>query len=156
MTFEVLNQLGVSVCITTYENCVYDLHDLQAMAKAGYSFRVDGKHYKVPIEARKAAENSCKGGSTGCIKPNTSSSNSTKAQSDSSSLETDISSTNSLNNSESESTTGTVKIRCVETGELFDKQSQAARYYKIDPAAVSDSIKTGRVRSGYTFEKVIV
>lgn len=44
-------------------------------------------------------------------------------------------------------------IRCVTTDEYFAKQSNAAKYFSIDPAAVSDSIKTGRVRSGYQFEK---
>ena len=46
-------------------------------------------------------------------------------------------------------------IRCIDTGEIFKTQSEAARHYNIDPAQVSDSIKTGRPRSGYTFEKVI-
>lgn len=48
------------------------------------------------------------------------------------------------------------KIRCVETGELFDKQSLAAKALNIDPAQVSDSIKTGKKRSGYTFIKELV
>lgn len=47
-----------------------------------------------------------------------------------------------------------VKIQCEETGEVFDNQSQAAKYFHIDPAQVSDSIRTGRPRSGYTFVKV--
>lgn len=45
-------------------------------------------------------------------------------------------------------------IRCIDTGEIFKTQSEAARHYNIDPAQVSDSIKTGRPRSGHTFEKV--
>lgn len=48
------------------------------------------------------------------------------------------------------------KIHCVTTDEYFDKQSEAAKFYGIDPAQVSDSIKTGRPRSGYIFEKVTV
>lgn len=47
-------------------------------------------------------------------------------------------------------------IECVETGKLYNKQSHAARDLGIDPAAVSDSIRTGRKRSGYTFRKVYV
>ena len=50
--------------------------------------------------------------------------------------------------------TTTIVIQCVETGEEFKTQSEAARKYNIDPAQVSDSIKTGRPRSGYTFKKV--
>lgn len=45
-------------------------------------------------------------------------------------------------------------VRCIDTGEIFKNQSEAARHFKIDPAQVSDSIKTGRPRSGYTFERV--
>lgn len=68
-------------------------------------------------------------------------------------------------NSTSESTTSKANIkvagklsrqvRCIDTGEVFDNQSAAAKHFKIDPAQVSDSIKTGRPRSGYRFEKVV-
>lgn len=52
-----------------------------------------------------------------------------------------------------ESTEDKVRIvRCVTTGETFKTQSLAAKAYSIDPAQVSDSIKTGRPRSGYVFE----
>lgn len=47
------------------------------------------------------------------------------------------------------------RVRCIDTGEVFDTQSAAAKHFNIDPAQVSDSIKTGRPRSGYTFEKVV-
>ena len=47
-----------------------------------------------------------------------------------------------------------MKVRCIDTGEIFSKQSEAAKKYGIDPAAVSDSLKTGRKRAGYTFEWV--
>lgn len=53
-----------------------------------------------------------------------------------------------------ECTSTAAKIRCVTTGKIYDKQSDAARDLGIDPAQVSDSIKTGRIRSGYLFEKV--
>ena len=46
-------------------------------------------------------------------------------------------------------------IKCITTDEVFDTQSQAAKAYGIDPAQVSDSIKTGRPRSGYIFQKVV-
>lgn len=46
------------------------------------------------------------------------------------------------------------KIRCVDTGEVFNKQSEAAKHFGIDPAAVSDSLKTGRRRAGYMFERI--
>lgn len=46
------------------------------------------------------------------------------------------------------------QIKCVETGEVFMKQSDAARTYNIDPAQISDSLKTGKTRSGYTFVRI--
>ena len=47
-------------------------------------------------------------------------------------------------------------ILCLETGDKFNKQSEAAKTLGIDPAAVSDSLKTGRKRAGYTFTRVEV
>lgn len=47
-------------------------------------------------------------------------------------------------------------VFCVETEEVFDTQAQAAKHLRVDPAAVSDSIKTGKVRAGYTFKKIEV
>lgn len=47
-------------------------------------------------------------------------------------------------------------IRCKETGQTWDKQSHAAKELGIDAAQVSDSIKTGKTRSGYTFERIEV
>lgn len=62
---------------------------------------------------------------------------------------------NQVNNSEySLVVPGRFIIKCLETGETFNKQSEAAKHFKIDPAQVSDSIKTGKKRSGYTFCKV--
>lgn len=46
------------------------------------------------------------------------------------------------------------KVRCIETNTTYESQSAAARALGIDPAQVSDSIKTGRKRSGYTFERI--
>ena len=46
-------------------------------------------------------------------------------------------------------------VICVETGRRYKTQSEAAKDIGIDPAQVSDSIKTGRPRSGYTFRRVI-
>lgn len=44
-------------------------------------------------------------------------------------------------------------ILCTTTGKRFYTQAEAARFYGIDSAQVSDSIKTGKARSGYTFVK---
>lgn len=48
---------------------------------------------------------------------------------------------------------GKPRILCVTTGKVYVNQSAAARDLGIDPAQVSDSIKTGKVRSGYLFTK---
>lgn len=48
---------------------------------------------------------------------------------------------------------GKPRILCVTTGKVYVNQSAAARDLGIDPAQVSDSIKTGRIRSGYLFTK---
>ena len=46
------------------------------------------------------------------------------------------------------------QIQCVETGEIFTKQADAAKTYGLDPAMVSYSIKTGKSHKGYTFVKI--
>lgn len=45
-------------------------------------------------------------------------------------------------------------ILCVETGEVFETQSQAAKAYNLHGPQVSNSIKTGKAVKGYTFKKV--
>ena len=62
----------------------------------------------------------------------------------------------SSNASENHSMTNESVIVCLETGDKFKKQSEAAKALGIDPASVSDSLKTGRKRSGYTFTRVEV
>lgn len=52
------------------------------------------------------------------------------------------------------STKKSARIHCIETNEFFNKQIEAAHKYNLDPAVVSDSIRTGKRRSGYTFERV--
>lgn len=46
------------------------------------------------------------------------------------------------------------QILCENNGKIYQNQAEAAKDLGIDPAQVSDSIKTGRPRSGYTFKKV--
>lgn len=57
---------------------------------------------------------------------------------------------------DSKSANTSKQVRCKDTGIVYANQSAAARDLGIDPAQVSDSIKTGRPRSGYTFERVII
>lgn len=58
-------------------------------------------------------------------------------------------------NTETKKSKSRPKIRCIETGVIYGSQAQAARELGIDPTYVSDSIKTGKRRLGYSFEKVI-
>lgn len=46
------------------------------------------------------------------------------------------------------------RVKCVDTGKIYSTQSDAAKDLGIDSAQVSDSIKTGKRRSGYLFERV--
>lgn len=66
-----------------------------------------------------------------------------------------LSEESSKSNAEPKKSKSRPKIRCIETGVIYDSQAQAARELGIDPTYVSDSIKTGKRRLGYSFEKVI-
>lgn len=124
MTFEVIPPSG-NGSITHSEECIhYDL--LESMAKAGCKFKVDGKLVsKNNIRSAVAA-------SLG--KP----------------ISTSVENTVKLNTVDKPTSKA---VRCIDTGKVYKNQSEAARDLGIDPAQVSDSIKTGRPRSGYTFER---
>lgn len=117
---------------STSDKLPYDNQTLTIMAKAGYKFELDGKI--VSLSELKAAF-------AGPITEPTQ--NNDKADSRPISP---VSATIKSNLGK--------KVRCIETGEIYDSQACAAKALNIDPAQVSDSIKTGRKRSGYTFEKV--
>lgn len=70
-------------------------------------------------------------------------------------LKKELSSSNEIISS-SKPLIGKTVIVCLETNQQFEKQSEAAKALGIDPAAVSDSLKTGRKRAGYTFTRVEV
>ena len=70
-------------------------------------------------------------------------------------LKKELSNSNEIRNSSKPLSRKTV-IVCLETNQQFEKQSEAAKALGIDPAAVSDSLKTGRKRAGYTFTRVEV
>lgn len=46
------------------------------------------------------------------------------------------------------------KCKCIETGQVFASQAEAARVCNTDPMNVSNSIKTGRTILGLTFERI--
>lgn len=172
MLFEVVNRLGKVVMHTQYETCVYDTDDLTSLHKAGYRFKVDGKFVnlrKVLSTVKESAANSEP------IEPTPSVPEKAEVQVENSveEVEDPIPDKNVAEEVEpvmdkvQESTTtkpvaakpSTGKkfvIRCKETGQTWEKQSWAAKELGIDAAQVSDSIKTGKTRSGYTFEKIEV
>jgi len=104
----------------------YQVETLKIMDAAGYAFKVDGKILSLATLIKMCNETNDTRQAAPAI------------------------------NELSSSTSKDVKyvIHCIETDQCWDTQSQAAKALHIDPAQVSDSIKTGRKRSGYTFEKV--
>lgn len=45
-----------------------------------------------------------------------------------------------------------VKVRCIQTGEIFDSITLAAKYYNVSHAAISNSIRFGWKAKGNNFE----
>lgn len=136
MKFEVCNAQGKVIMSTEHESCVpYEY--LDSMVRGGYRFKVNGK-YVVKNNVRKAIAESLGN-------PATVSSVSSNAPS-------------SIPDMPAEHISSTVtskSVRCIETGKIYKNQAEAARDLNIDPAQVSDSIKSGRPRSGYRFERVL-
>lgn len=152
-----------------FESSYYDNDMMLCMSKAGYSFKVDGRWLYQGV-----TETNCEN------QPDTMrdkklcdmsvgeslSALSDRAKELGNDLASDVFETmkNSMSQevldspvSEKHHTENQVQmIECVETGKRYAKQAHAARDLGIDPGAVSDSIKTGRPRKGYTFRKVWV
>lgn len=124
MLFQVYDRDGDAKMGTYYPSCIYPKSALQSMQNAGYYFKIDGKRASIS-EVLKAA---------GQKDP-------TPEQ---------VAALQAKRSSEPAKLT---RVRCVDDGKVFATQSEAARYYNIDPAQVSDSIKTGRPRSGKVFER---
>ena len=183
MKFEVVNRLGSTVMSTEFESCVYDLDDLTSMYQAGYRFKVDGKFVslgKVLPTVKSSSEKQNISNNTAFTKKvdtvTKDVDSGVSKQTEISNVE-DANSTNlideSTDNFATEQTDSIQKesqdiksmtsepkkkfiIRCKETGQTWNKQIQAAEELGITPAQVSNSIKTGKKRSGYTFERVEV
>ena len=183
MKFEVVNRLGNTVMSTEFESCVYDLDDLTSMYQAGYRFKVDGKFVSLgrvlPTVQASSAKQSISNNTMVTKTTDTVTKDADSVvleQSEISNVETSNSTnlidesidnfvteqTDSIQNEsqDTKSVTSASKkkfiIRCKETGQTWDKQIQAAEELGITPAQVSNSIKTGKKRSGYTFERVEV
>ena len=134
---------------TDYESCI-DYQHFDSMAAAGYTFYVAGK--KVPKSKVKEAVAEALARGIGVpadkvvINPVTKQPVNDDFKID---FEYDHTSTAPAENKPTSK-----QVRCIETGEVYATQSAAAKALKIDPAQVSDSLKTGRPRSGYTCERV--
>lgn len=185
MKLEVYNQCGDKVQEWEYEASPYNMDMIRSMTKSGFSFKLDGKVVALrdcpPGCPKTKSQPDSQVDQPNTSKPIGDLTNEElldalidKSQEEGNALGEDV--FTQIKDSMDQDTLNTkvkdikytkdelssadpnkkVMIRCVETGKLYNKQSHAARDLGIDPSAVSDSIKTGRKRKGYTFEKVLV
>lgn len=129
MKFEVYRPNGEPGGMVTYHPSCIPYSQIDSLARAGYRFRVDGKVVsKNNIRTAVEASQTC---------------NATNPK-------------HAVSRTAVNSNRNNVQIRCITNGKVYNTQSAAAKDLGIDPAQVSDSIKTGRPRSGYRFERVLV
>ena len=138
MLYEVINQDGKVMAGTTYKSCIYPMDLMIRMNENGWRFRIDGKlvpktNFKSSME-QAIANAVCEHGTE--YNPDGDEPSEKKP-------------TPAVHPVQRTRRGG--KVRCIDNGKIYNSQSKAL---KIDPAQVSDSIKTGRPRSGYTFERV--
>ena len=143
MLYEVINQDGKVMASTTYKSCIYSMDLMMHMNENGWRFRIDGKlipktNFKSAME-QAIAKAVCEHGTE--YNPDGDEPSEKKSTPASHPVQR---------------TRRGGKVRCIDNGKIYNSQSEAAKDLKIDPAQVSDSIKTGRPRSGYTFERVEV
>lgn len=141
MLYEVINQDGKVMAGTTYKSCIYPMDLMIRMNDNGWRFRIDGKlvpktNFKSSME-QAIANAVCEHGTE--YNPDGDEPSEKKP-------------TPAVHLVQRTRRGG--KVRCIDNGKIYNSQSEAAKALKIDPAQVSDSIKTGRPRSGYTFERV--
>lgn len=155
MKFQIVNPAGAYVMVTEHSECLYDKETISDMNSAGYKFRIDGKLVPVSKFKEYLSRNSISDTSrTDDLDSKQESDKSVETKNNLKSSFFHCSDSTSKIISASTTHKFKMKVRCVDTGEIFNKQSEAAKKYGIDPAAVSDSLKTGRKRAGYTFEWV--
>lgn len=144
--FKVVDSRGLGMS-TDYESCI-DYEHFDSLSAAGYTFYVAGK--KVPKSKVKDAVADALSKGIGVPADKVIINLITKKP-----VEDDFKVDFELGSVQSKPDVKYGKsVRCKETGKVYPNQSAAAKDMGIDPAQVSDSIKTGRPRSGYTFEKV--
>lgn len=156
MKLDIYNLNGDLIKSCDYESSYYDNCTIRFMAKQGYTFVLDG----VVIAQGSIPESQQVSCNTNDEEINDSVSNALNM------LSTVVSELDGISKHESEDLVvetlnsklqgQKLKIRCIETGKIYDKQAHAARDLKIDPSYVSDSIKAGKSHKGYTFERIYV
>lgn len=156
MKLDIYNLNGDLIKSCDYESSYYDNCTIRFMAKQGYTFVLDG----VVIAQGSIPESQQTNCNTDNEEINDSASNALNL------LSTVVSELDNIPQHEGEDLVAEtlnsklqgqkLKIKCIETGKIYDKQAHAARDLGIDPSYVSDSIKTGKSHKGYTFERVYV
>ena len=173
MLFKVIGPDGGVKAGTDYIQCIYSNDTLVSMDRCGYKFELYGKririrmlldelaklrslpqpmHNKPYSEIAAAAETTLE-----TISENSSEANDVSASDVAHYQYTEHPSaeeTQPLESTEIKPEKKLTRILCVDTGKIYSKQSEAAKDLGIDPAAVSDSLKSGKRRAGYIFERV--
>lgn len=142
MLFRVIGPDGQGKMGTEFVQCIYPEDVLLSMSRCGYKFELNGKRATAKAVSDYVKENMC----SSEIEENS------EEKEDSANNDVVIDTQEKKSKPETSKKVG--RIRCVNTGKVYNKQSEAARDLGIDPAAVSDSLKTGRKRAGYLFERV--
>ena len=142
MLFKVIGPDGQTKVGTDSIQCIYPEDVLLSMSRCGYKFELNGKRSTAKAVSDYVKENMY----SSEIEEN--------SEETEDSANNDVVSVIQEEKKKPEISKKVGRIRCVDTGKVYNKQSEAARDLGIDPAAVSDSLKTGRKRAGYLFERV--
>ena len=142
MLFKVIGPDGQTKVGTDSVQCIYPEDVLLFMSRCGYKFELNGKRSTAKAVSDYVKENMY----SSEIEEN--------SEETEDSANNDVVSVIQEEKKKPETSKKVGRIRCVDTGKVYNKQSEAARDLGIDPAAVSDSLKTGRKRAGYLFERV--
>lgn len=143
MLFKVIGPDGQTKVGTDSIQCIYPEDVLLSMSRCGYKFELNGKRATAKTVSDYVKGNMC---------PSSEIEENSEETEDS--ANNDVVSDKQEKKPKPETSKKVGRIRCVDTGKVYNKQSEAARDLGIDPAAVSDSLKTGRKRAGYLFERV--
>ncbi len=173
MLFKVIGPDGSVKAGTDYIQCIYSNDTLVSMDRCGYKFELYGKRIRIrmlldelsklrslpqPMHNKPYSEIAAAAETT----LDTISENSPEANDVSTSDAADdkcteypsAEKTQPLESTEIKPEKKLTRILCVDTGKIYNKQSEAAKDLGIDPAAISDSLKSGKRRAGYIFERV--